>query len=740
MSPSRPGEEYGDRPRRTVAIPLLLLLAAAVGSGSAFAEVKRVVVIKLDGLPGWYVENALRTPDPETGRSRAPWIEHIFQKNGVRFVNFYTRGISLSVPSWQVLDTGYPTQIHGNAEFDRYTSHVYDYLNFFPFYVDYSRGRTADMPSVEVLDEAGIPLLLDRFPYEQRLQGFQLNQRGIRLKALPRALTSRFKGRAPQQLLDEWQAGISFGEGVFEENEKELIARLQDPDTRYLDYFSGEFDHQAHLTNDAFTKATAFDKIDRLIGRVFKAIENSPLGPETVLAVLSDHGMNTVENVYSQGYSLVDFFTSTAGGGHHVVTNRYVLQEYRLMGLDPWVHRVTTSSDNSPYLSGKHKEYPTVLLDLDGNERASVYLRNNHLNRLHMALIKRQNGLALSIINSQRDKWTKALADLRQEIDRLTSRYRDAPPVIVVKRKDRTPEEIRKGKHNDAVREFARQNWWLDARRHYQAYASSLEKLLQLDAAQLKARKFKIEELIPPGAMGEINTPEDLQSYAVDLDADGTFRTIDYLATLTALQTKNEVQKELSRFPIDFVAVADPKAGGALVYAGPDKRVRVTATSAGIRYEPLDGWTNGLPLRILEDPAFRKDQAWLEQPHSEEEWLKALHKTQYSNGLIGIAEHFNAPMTKQRALARADMLILANNHWNFNVRSFNPGGNHGSFFRISTLSVLMFWGGSKTGIGRGVQIEDPYDGLAFVPTILDLLGLPHQNLPGKVLPVLSQQR
>jgi len=34
---------------------------------------------------------------------------------------------------------------------------------------------------------------------------------------------------------------------------------------------------------------------------------------------------------------------------------------------------------------------------------------------------------------------------------------------------------------------------------------------------------------------------------------------------------------------------------------------------------------------------------------------------------------------RQRGLTEADMLILANNHWNFDVRGFNPGGNHGSF-------------------------------------------------------------
>jgi hypothetical protein len=32
------------------------------------------------------------------------------------------------------------------------------------------------------------------------------------------------------------------------------------------------------------------------------------------------------------------------------------------------------------------------------------------------------------------------------------------------------------------------------------------------------------------------------------------------------------------------------------------------------------------------------------------------------------------------------------------VRGFNPGGNHGSFFRVSTHSTFMVAGGSKSNI------------------------------------------
>jgi hypothetical protein len=68
------------------------------------------------------------------------------------------------------------------------------------------------------------------------------------------------------------------------------------------------------------------------------------------------------------------------------------------------------------------------------------------------------------------------------------------------------------------------------------------------------------------------------------------------------------------------------------------------------------------------------------------------------------------------------------------VRGFNPGGNHGSFFRISTHSTLMLAGGDMTGVPRGAVIEEPYDSLSFVPTVLALTGnLRDDNNPIPIL-------
>ena len=119
---------------RITAICAVLAVSLLSANGQ---NVKRVVVVKMDGLPGYYVDRFVNERDPATGRSQLPWFEEVFYRQGTRLPNFYTRGMSLSGPAWGQLDTGRRLQIKGNVEYDRYTLHTYDYMNFFPYNISY---------------------------------------------------------------------------------------------------------------------------------------------------------------------------------------------------------------------------------------------------------------------------------------------------------------------------------------------------------------------------------------------------------------------------------------------------------------------------------------------------------------------------------------------------------------------------------------------------------------------------
>ena len=118
--------------RCLIAAAMLFIAGATL---MAPAQTKRVVMVKVDGLPYELIDRFARERDPLTGKSRLPWFDYVFFANGTRITNFYVRGMSLSAPSWSLVDTGQHLQIKGNVEFDRDILHTYDYLNFLPFMV-----------------------------------------------------------------------------------------------------------------------------------------------------------------------------------------------------------------------------------------------------------------------------------------------------------------------------------------------------------------------------------------------------------------------------------------------------------------------------------------------------------------------------------------------------------------------------------------------------------------------------
>jgi hypothetical protein len=781
------------------------------------AAPKRLVVIKVDGLPYGMLDSFVRERDPRTGKSRLPWIDYIFYQRGSRLANFYVRGTSLSAPSWSLLDTGQHLQVKGNVEFDRYTLHAYDYLNFIPFYFKSAAGARIDMPGVEVLDSLGLPLLSDVFPHEQRYIGFQLYQRGMRFNTLKEALQKRYL-KNPRELIGEWTMGFENRSTFFDQMERELLQKLTDPRVRYLDLYVSGFDHVAHHNRDRHSHMVELVEIDSLIGRIWTAIEKSEMAGETALILVSDHGVNTDEQIYSQGYNLVKLLGSAAGGGHHVITKRRLLMEYSIKGMYFMVPLITTTTNESYYLKGESTSYPTALLDFDGNERASIHLRNSDLNLLHILLLQlQQDNLSaqlraaatasfFELLDARRTGWQNILNDLNEELAVLRHRIEQQRKLWEGEPKKFTREEIELGRDDQKKRVLTKLEKSVSQEKDYSEYARTLANLLALRRDGFIPTKLKVEDVIAKNAMGERNSIYQLQNYTVGiapgglaLNADGSldlqksFKRVDYFSLLHDITVRNNVQPGVSNRPIDLIATRIfanlilPKEEAQKIHpdviwvnGGPELQALIFARAdpqgnLSFRYMPIKNltqdssgrvsfeaarWQPGLPLRIFEDSQLSVSQddreAWLNQWHTDVEWLRALHRTEYSNGLIGLFEEVGRHslpslpsdeagisdeerisrryLKRQRELAETDLLLVANNHWNFDVRGFNPGGNHGSFFRVSTHSVFMLAGGDKSDIPHGVVVEEPYDSLSFLPTLLALTGnLRDDNNPNQTL-------
>ncbi len=779
---------------------LLFLLWPAI----SFAQVQRLVIVKCDGLPYEVVDQFVQEKDPRTGKSQLPWIDHIFYQRGVRLANFYVRGMSLSAPSWSLLETGQHLQIKGNVEFDRFTLHAYDYLNFFPYLMTAATGSRVDTPAVEVLDSLHLPLLMDAFPHNERYMSFSLFQRGPRFVTFQRSMENKLKQPA-RELFDEWTMGLGLRDVLPDQLLNELIRNLNNPKVRLLDLMLADFDHVAHHNNDRESHLLVLKQIDSVLGRIWTAIEKSPLADSTALVLVSDHGFNTDEKVYSQGYNLVKLLGSPAAGGHHVVTKRRLLLDYSIKGMNPFVPLITTNSHDSYYLKGQSIEYPTAMLDFDGNERASIHLRDSDLNLLQILLQQCQrtelseslrqalNATLFATLDRRRPDWQNSLDQLEEELAALRRQIERQRKLWATQPKKFSAEEMEMGRDDESKRVFAQLERSIGEEREYAEYARSLKNLLALQRDSFNPSKVKIEDVIAQRAMGEQNNIYQLQHYVAgiapgglvlrgdgSLDLERSFVTIDYFSLLHGISVRNNVQPEVGNRPVDLIATSLPgdQVGPLLgerkvnpqvvwVYGGPDKQALIMAREdqrgMSLRYQPIKNltqdsagrfhfeiapWQPGLPLHILEDKDLGLSEAeregWLSQWHTDLEWLRVLHRTNYSNGLIGLNEELarhevasasgEEPgissderlllrfVARQRQLVEADMLLVANNHWNFDVRGFNPGGNHGSFFRISTHSTFMVAGGEKTNLPRGTVVTEPYDSLSFVPSVLALTG------------------
>ena len=815
--------------RYAVAVAGVLIASVlAVASPAEAPHTTRLVVIKADGLAFDIVEEFARQRDPRSGKSLLPWIDHVFYQRGTRLANFYVRGTSLSGPSWSMLDTGQDLQIKGNVEFDRYTQHPYDYLNFIPFWLGNVTQHRGDMWGTTVVDELRLPLLLDAFGYDARYQSFQLFQRGSGWVTLARSMQNIVPSRRPKDVFDEWQTGLGTRDMIPFQHEREIIEGLDDPKMRYLDYYTTAFDHYAHHNRDRATHLAALQELDGVVGRLWTAIMRSKEASTTALVLIADHGVNSDPRFVSQGFNLVRLLASAEGGGHHVITKRRLMKDYSIKGIYPLVPVITTASQASPYLKGQQDTYPTALVDFDGNERASMHLRDSRLNMIHILLQQLQRrdlpapvrkaaaDAVLSLVEPRRASWTQTSAELKEELAALHAttvqmRARLTPTGSPREQREARSEEAAE-QHDLRLREIGQMETWEEEVTEYSAYVQTLDRLLSLTRERLLQR-LEVKDYVLPGAMGDRNTLYDLQHYAAgpatggltlradgSLDFERSFSRVDYFALLTGVRVRNNVQPGVVPTPVDFVTVRLPC--GALPLEGDDTGAtgciwlnrgpqtqaivlsrldasggvhlrympiaNLTADAAGSIHFERRAWASGFPLAMWEStdvdlPRGADRSAWLSAWHSDQEWLRAVHRTRYSNAIVGLYEHMiphawsgldvrepgisaaeqlrRRYRTRQRALVEPDLLIMASDHWNFDVRGFNPGGNHGSFLRPSTHSTFMLAGGEGTGIRRGLEITEPYDSLSYMPTVLSLMGrLREDNEPDEALKALGFRR
>ncbi len=714
------------QPCRLLRVMLGLLLAGALNASAtepaspppAPDSPPRLIVIKVDGLSPILVdalmdpdnpEKVERLPDPEgfrravalfrmqTGsRDLVPNLRRYFYEKGVVADNMYSATTTLSSIAWSVIETGQPSVIKRHMYFNRSNGQLRGYLDAFRDTWDITWRRGRKTTAVWELDQTGVSLFADAFQPLRRYDTPQMYYRltpASYLSGLAAAYLTAGEsnpwGMARRHLARQVE-GMNYPDFSEEFAADHISAKLLEPDAgrgeRY-DYISTFFslDHQQHVDPNPENIVHRMIRLDRRIGRILNAVEQSQRRDSTLVAVVSDHGSEYEPGAINQAWPITRAFRTRLFGGHTVAT---VMAEDAGRALSSPIPGVDYpriyESPFSPYgkTAGGEDGYSTAFIDNFGNARAEIHLRNNDLNRLQLLLQAHQQRrftepqrarLGESLRSTLADVWRWLEADLAGYEDYYTGVSAWLPNL-------------------KARQDF----YWRDA-------ASRLEEEQALDAAQLRAlhrlaelcrapdpltwlekNKPGVADLIPKRYFGRRNSVFQLTHYTIGLDEKGNWIEstlnlqgervpMDYISILStyslpnppASQEPNPVDLMVRTLPVEPVRAAlvgrgwlaaETELRQAIWIVSTaqnnlrrgDQALLLEAANGNLRYLPVHRLTQRAdgqldlepaaeldPLGLLYDEGFQAPDGtpafwWLDEFHSPRQWLLAVHNTHYT--------------------------------------------------------------------------------------------------------------
>ena len=709
----------------TIVSLALLLLASRATPGFAQEtpapdpnrDRPRLVQIKVDGLSPLLVDALIDPDDPaklaktvdpegfrwaiemfraETGQQEVlPNIRHYFYEQGVRTENLVAATITLSSVSWGVIETGRPSVIKRHAAFSRQNGYVRSHLNGLQDTWDLVLHGARKTSAVWALDQVGVSLFSDAFHpersyitpwmyYRQTPQSY-LTEMGKHwltdgkgsFWGIARTHLGR---RAGDMNYPEWQEQFVSHHLAQKILEKDFAGREK------FDFLSTFFtiDHQFHVDPNPVNIVHRMARIDRRIGRILAAVEQSERRDQTLVTVVSDHGSEYETDTVNLSFPLTRMFRTRLLGGHTVAT---VLSEDAIhalasptQGIDfPRVYE----GRFSPYNKGKGgaDEYTTAFVDNLGNARAEVHLRNNDLNRLHLLLLKRRDKLNNDQRSALREKLEKTLAAIHLWLEPEYAAYWDYYTGVRA--------------WLPSLKRLA-DSYWRDAAARLESESQRdvkklrrLARLLELCRAEdpvawLDENKLRVTKIIPKKYFGPHNSVYQLSHYTIGLDEDfnwvestvdprGRSVPMDYFSVLSRYEVPNPPQS-YERNPVSLIATplpAEPLARALrelgwldnetkleqAVWVVSTAREKTTRGAQALVWRRSDGRIHYLPVQNLEqhadgsytfehspdldpvglyyDAEFRAPGGqpaylWLRQAHTYDEWVQAVYNTAYT--------------------------------------------------------------------------------------------------------------
>lgn len=694
-------------------------VAAAEPPASSETPRPRLLIIKVDGLSPWLLDALIdpddpakldRLPDPEgfwraiemfreeTGQQvLLPNLKHYFYDQGVRAENMFAATITLSAVSWSVIETGQPSVIKEHMTFDRHTSYMRGHLDGLRDTLEIVAGRSRKTSALWQLDQVGVSPFSDAF---NPLRRYEIPQLFYRLQ--------------PGDYLRDWgkryaTTGADSPWGIVRGHMKRRVEDMDYPDfneefladhiaSKILEdeYGTGEsydyltiffsIDHQHHVDPNPENLVHRMVRLDRRIGRLFRAVERSRRRDQTVVTLVSDHGSEYLPGTVNIAFPVTRVFRSRLFGGHTVATLMVEDAAHALStplpGIDfPRVYESPFSPYGKAAGPGGEGDYVTAAIDNFGNGRAEVHLRNDDLNRMHLLLLARNRKLD----EEQRARWRalvrQTAAAIRPWLGPELASYRSYHQAALAwasdleQRTDFYWRDIGKRLKSEGERDAPQ----LEA-------LSRLEEMCRAEdpVVWLIEHNPSIPDLIPKKYLGPRNSIYQLSHYTLGLsdnmewvestvDHQGRPVPMDYFSVITNYDAPNPPLPDMNN-PVDIIVRSLPvePLRAALLERGwldPDGTLRqvlwvvstaknnlqrggeallLEASDGRLRYLPIrdlkqdaEGRFSFLPhnqldpLGLFYDPAFdgpggEPAFVWLERFHTPQEWMEAAHDTTYS--------------------------------------------------------------------------------------------------------------
>jgi hypothetical protein len=557
-------------------LPAVFLIIGALLCLPVAAETEaapKLVLIKLDGLSWFVLEAAIdpsgpatdRIPSPEMFRDAHDYFQSVlgrrvllpnfqtyFFQEGVRTRTMYSGTLTLSTPSWAMIDTGQPSIVKTNSDFNRFSGRLIFYLDQVRESRDLLLKGAGKTTALWQLDLLGVPILIDAFPPDRSwtaIQPYYRQRPHDQLSHMGRYLVTRGQpGRNPFSLLRRHLKGTVHDLDYPEKND-EVVAKLaarkvleRVEGRERHDVISAAFftiDHQIHLDADYRNILTWLIQLDSWIGEIMAAVQSSGRSRDTLVAIASDHGLDFDPVHINYAFPINRWLRDPRFGAHNTLAT---LVENSAHALSTPIRGVDFNrlyeSHHSPY--GKkapagEKGYVTAFTANNGNPRFDAFLRNSDLNRLHLMLmeirrLRRDSNRLEMIYPVFSEHLDSARHWLTEEAARAEAACIALDHQVETLEADPTPYSM------DSARRFREEAL------EYRWVLGGLNKLLSIpedrdDWLRWARSRFKISDLIPKRFIGPPNNLEQLRHYVCGWEEEAdvrwteqpaAFKTIDY--------------------------------------------------------------------------------------------------------------------------------------------------------------------------------------------------------------------